>query len=102
MDALRLNSQLQQYDGFTPGQRVFGGTPKLPIGTVDNPNFNDCMNPKTAPTTKSMSLLHTIFQIRRASLEADFSGKINVCLSTRLRSQKIEEFCLGRTVYFFY
>ena len=101
MTSLRLNSQVQQYDGFTPGKRVFGGAPKLPIGTLGNPNFNDCVNPKTAPTAKSMSLLRTIFQIRRASLEADFSGKINVCPSTRLRSRKTEEFCLGQTVYFY-
>ena len=52
MAALHLNSQVQQYDGFTPGQRVFGRTPKLPIGTAGNPNFSDFMKPVTAPTTK--------------------------------------------------
>ena len=46
MDVLRLNSKVQQYGGFTLGQRVFGRTPKLPIGTVGNPNFSDCMSPK--------------------------------------------------------
>ena len=35
-------------------------------------------------------------------MEADFSGKINVRLPTRLRSQKkTEEFCLGQTAYFY-
>ena len=102
MTSLHLNSQVQQYGGFTLGQRVFGRTPKLPISTVGNPNFNDCMNPKTAPKAKSASLLHAIFQIRRASLEADFSSKIQACLAKRLRSQKkTDEFCLGRTVFFF-
>ena len=45
MTTLRLNSQAQQYGGFTPGQRVTGRTPKLPIGAVGNPNFADSMNP---------------------------------------------------------
>ena len=39
MASLHLNSQVQQYDGFTPGHRVFGRTPKLPIGAAGNPNF---------------------------------------------------------------
>ena len=68
MAALHLNSQVRQYDGFTPGQRVFGRTPKLPIGTVSNPNFTDFTNPIAAPTTKSLSLVNTIFHIRKASL----------------------------------
>ena len=66
MAALHLNSQVQQFGGFTPGRRVFGGAPKLPIGTVGNSNFNDCMNPKTAPKTKSMSLLRVIYEIRKS------------------------------------
>ena len=37
MTMMRLNSQVQQYDGLTPGESVFGGTPKLPIGAVGNP-----------------------------------------------------------------
>ena len=75
MDALHLNSQVQQYDGFTSGQRVFGRTPKLPIGKVGNPNFADFVNPIFALAAKSLSLVNTIFQIRKASSEADFNGK---------------------------
>ena len=52
MAALHLNSQVQQYGGFTPGQRAFGRAPKLPIGTAGNPNFSDFMKPVTSPTTK--------------------------------------------------
>ena len=32
MAMMHLNSKVRQYDGFTPGRRVFGGTPKLRIG----------------------------------------------------------------------
>ena len=65
MTALHLNSQVQQYDGFTPGQRVFGRAPKLPIGTVGNPNFSDFMKPVTPPTAKTLSLLNTIFKYEK-------------------------------------
>ena len=37
MTMMRLNSQVRQYDGFAPGQRVFGRAPKLPIGAIGNP-----------------------------------------------------------------
>ena len=100
MAALHLNSQVQQYDGFTPGQRVFGRTPKLPIGAADNPNFTDFANPTTAPTAESLNLINTIFQIRKASSEADFNGKMQLCLERRIRNIKTEEFCLGQTVFF--
>ena len=37
---MRLNSQVQQYGGFTPVRRVSGQAPKLLIGAVD-PFFGD-------------------------------------------------------------
>ena len=37
MTMMRLISQVQQYEGFTPGRSVFGRTPKLPIGAICNP-----------------------------------------------------------------
>ena len=58
--ALHLNSEVRQYDGFTPGRRVLGRAPKWPIGTVGNRNFTDPMKPIAAPTTKSLSLVNTI------------------------------------------
>ena len=42
----RLNPQVMQYGGFTPGQRVFGGAPKMPIVAVGNPNCSDSRFPK--------------------------------------------------------
>ena len=34
MAMMRLNSQVRQFEGFTPRQRDFGRTPKMQIGTV--------------------------------------------------------------------
>ena len=52
MATMHLNSQVQQYGGFTPGGRVFGRTPKLPIEAAGNPFFEDFMNPAAAPAKK--------------------------------------------------
>ena len=72
MTMMHLNSQVQQYDGFTPAQLVFGRTPKLPIGTIGNPFFEDFMNPAEAPTAETQNLIPAIYEIRQASLQADF------------------------------
>ena len=44
MTMMRLNSQVNQYDGSTPGKGVFGRSPKLPIRTADNAHFRDFAN----------------------------------------------------------
>ena len=49
---MRLNSQVQQYDGFTPGQRFLGRTPKLPIGAVGNPFSKILRTRRKNPTQK--------------------------------------------------
>ena len=72
MTMMHLNSQVQQYDGFTPGQRVFDRTPKLPIGAIGNPFCEDFTNPVDAPTAKTQNLTSAIYEIRQASLKADF------------------------------
>ena len=45
-----LNAQLQQYDGFAPGRRVFGRTPKMPIGAVGRPIFLRFYEPQGFPS----------------------------------------------------
>ena len=85
MTTMRLYSQAQQYDGFTPRQRVFGRTPKLPIWEIDNPFFEDFTNPAEAPATKTQWFLSVIRQIRQASLNADFSNKLNTALTRMVR-----------------
>ena len=72
MTAMRLNSQVRQFDGFTPGQRVFGRTPKLPIGAVRNPNFAEFMNPAAAPTAKSLSLASMVFSNSKSVFRSRF------------------------------
>lgn len=53
MRTLHLNSQVQRYDGLTPGQRVFGRSPRMPSGAVGDPNFADFTNHVMAPETQT-------------------------------------------------
>ena len=39
MTMMHLGYQVQHFDGFAPGKLVFGLTPEMPIGAVDNPHF---------------------------------------------------------------
>ena len=49
------------------------GTPKMPIGTVGDPHFDDFVNPKEAQTAKTHRLLGVIRHIAKASLTADLN-----------------------------
>ena len=71
---MHLDPQLQQLGGFALGRRVFGPSPKMPIGAVDNPHFSDAANPTESPTTKTHRLLGIIHQIPQASSAAYFNG----------------------------
>ena len=84
MTTMRLNSQVQQFEGFGPGW-VFCMNPEMPIGAARNPNLGDFMNPKGAQATKTNHLLGAIRQIRQASLTADFNGQLNLCINSRSR-----------------
>ena len=55
MTMAHLNSQVQQFGGFTPGKRVFGGNPKMPIGTAGDPHFEDFTNAKEDQATENAS-----------------------------------------------
>ena len=57
----------------------------MPIGAAGNPHFGDFMNRKDAQTTKTRHSLVAIRQIRQASITADFNGKLNFPLNSRLR-----------------
>ena len=82
---MRLNSQVRQFGGFAPGRRVFGRTPKMPIGAAGNPHFDDFMNQKEAPAAKTHHLLGAIQKIRHASLNGDFVNKFNLSFRKRDR-----------------
>ena len=100
MTMMRLNSQVQQYDGFTPGERVFGRARKLPIGAFGNPFFEYFMNPLEAPAEKTHNLISIIFKIRQASLKADFQSKMDTPLIRR-GNVKTEEYFLGQSVFIY-
>ena len=89
MTMMHLNSHVRQFGGFTPGQRVFGRAPKMPIGAVGNPHFDDFTNPVEASYAETHHLLGTSRQIIQASLAAHFSGKLNWALRKRIRESKM-------------
>ena len=96
---MRLNSQVQPYGGFTPGRRVFGRTPQLPIGPICNPFLGYFMNLAGAPTAKRRNLISAIYEIRHASLTAHFQNKLNTTLIRRAMGAKMGNF-VGRSIYF--
>ena len=58
MCAMRLNAQVQRYDGFTPGRRrVVGRTPKWPIAKAGSPNLRDFTSANDSPSTQTRDLL---------------------------------------------
>ena len=98
---MRLNSQVQQYGGFTPGPRVFGRTPKLPTGAVGIPFFEDFTNPVDAPAAKTPNLISSIiFKMRQSSLKAYFQSKLGTKTIRKVGMAKTEEYFLGRSVFF--
>ena len=99
LSMLHLNSKVQRYDCFTPGQRVFGRTHKLPIGTARNPNYSDFTHTKDDPVTQTHQVLAKLIELREASLESDFDGKFNIALNHRVRDMGSEESLLWQTVY---
>ena len=100
MAMMRLNSQVGEFGGFAPTQRVFGRTPKMQIGAIGNPHFEDFTIPKESPKTKTHQLIDVAHKIRQASLKADFSNKLNTKSHRRFRETKSEGFFLCRAVFF--
>ena len=90
MTTTHLNSQVRKFDGFAHGQRVFVGAPKMPIGAVGNPHFDDFMNSGEAPTAETHHLFGAIRQIRQAPLAADFSGELNLATGGRIRESEMK------------
>ena len=90
MAMMRLNPQVRQFDGFAPGRRVFGRKPKMAIGAVSNPHFEDFTHPVVEPATKTHHLSAIIRQVRKASRNADFSGRLNLTSNKRIRGSKMK------------
>ena len=97
---MHLNAQVWQFGGFAPGGRVFGRTPKMPMGAVANPHLADFMNPKGAHATETNHFLGIMRRIRQSSLTAYFNGELNLRTIRRLRQLRNGVF-LDRSVFFF-
>ena len=65
MAKMRLNSQVRQYGGFTPGGKVSGRTPKLPIGAARSP-FSGFHEPARCARRKPHILHPMLFKTRQA------------------------------------
>ena len=85
MKTMHSDSLLQQLVGRTPEPHVFVRAPKMPIGAVGNPHFSDFTDPKDSRETKTHHLVRIIRQIRQASSEVDFNGKLNLRMNKRFR-----------------
>ena len=96
---LRLNSQLQQYDWFTLGQRVFRKRPKMPINNVRSPHFKDFASLYERPVTQTQDLVAKLRMVQKASLESDLVGEFNLALRTDFRNMGNEQFCSAATVF---
>ena len=101
MTKMRLNSQVRQFGGFEQGKRVLGRTPKIPIGATGNPHFEDFTNPKDSRAAKTHELIGAIRKIRQASLNADFSDKLNSKLHMGFRDTKSGEFFFTPSSFLF-
>ena len=95
-----LNSRVRQHGGTTHEKRACVRAPKMPIGAVYNPYFTDFTNTKETPTTETNHLLGIIRQIRQASPDADFDGKLNLGLNRRFRQIRSGGGFSGRVPFF--
>ena len=63
------------------------------------PFFGDFTNPSDAPTAETQNLISMIFEIRQASIKADFQNKLDKALIRRVGNERNEEYLTGKTVY---
>ena len=85
---------------FTPGARVFGRAPKLPIGAIASPHFKDFTNPNASPLyayTRCFSEIGPAVQ--QDSLE--IGPKENLALRSSSQELETGEFLLCQTGYFY-
>ena len=97
---MHFNSPAHQCDGFTPGRRVFGRTPKMPIGAAGNPFYNESMNPADSLVARARRVLAELREIQKDSQESDFNGKPNLSLRHQVWGLKSEQVFLGKAVTF--
>ena len=98
MCIMRLNSHVHQYDGYTLGRRVFGRSPRLPIGAVGIRTLEVF---RIKWTSVKNDVLVKLREIQNAYLSRDSKGGFNLWLIAMFRNQKTEESFLWGTVYFY-
>ena len=64
--------------GLRPGEEFFGGTPKLPIGTGESPNFIDGIYQNEAPAIQTQNALVKLREIQKAPLQSIPQGEFNL------------------------
>ena len=76
------NAHVSQVDGQTPGHRVFGRAPKLPVPCAESATFCDIKNGILGiepPETRALRVMNCIYQCRILwqKLDTDFGIKFS-------------------------
>ena len=85
---LRLNSQSQQYDGFTPWVRVPGRTPKMPSGAAYIPIFLRFREPEGPAGDTDTSSAFETEGLRKHLTGEIFPMGFNLSLNHRVRDME--------------
>ena len=101
MCILHLYYQIQQYAGLAPGHRVFGLAPKILIGAVGNPHFNDFICHKSPPhVAQSQDSIAGIRRLDQSSLQCCFEAQFTLTLNRRFGGLRNGGILSGETVCF--
>ena len=98
---LRLNSQVRQYDCFTPARRVCGRTPEMPIGAVGNPFNIDLTNPENSSVTHTRPVIAKLREVQKASSENDINGEFNRTSAQHVREMESGDSFSLQALYFY-
>ena len=96
----QLNPQAQQYECFTPGRRVVGRTPKIPIGAAGNPFRNAFTGRPTPQVTQTIPSACETDGIQKSSLRSGFNGKFKITSHRQVQDLEGAQFFLGRLYTF--
>ena len=69
MCTAHLNSKVRHYGGFQLAGE-FRRSPKLPIGTVDNPRFKDCIYRNGDPSLQTQNVLVKLREAQKLPYKA--------------------------------
>ena len=99
------NQHISQTDGSTPGHRVFGRAPRLPVPATERADFGGVHHASfgiIAPETRTMLVTKAIADCRARWLEADTRAKCAKAISHKDRAVKDEDIFIRQTVYFYH